>query len=114
MPGIKADGLITPVNLKAMRRVDIALCLMIAIQWFLIGGFPLRQPGRWWDEPGAFITANNFVAACIAIIPVIDGLARFPALIALVGWLWWFGLLVWIPARWAWQSTVAGLRRLSN
>jgi hypothetical protein len=48
-------------------------------------------------EPGAFVTANNFIAACIAIIPFVDGLARLPALIAFVGWLWWFGLLAWIP-----------------
>jgi len=54
------------------------------------------------------------VAACIAIIPVLDGLARLPAVIASFAWLWWFGLLLWIPIHRAWQSTVGGLRRLSN
>jgi hypothetical protein len=112
--GVRDTWQISPDNFKSMRRVDVAICLMIALQWFLIGGFPLIRSERWWGEPGAFITANNFVGACIAIIPVIDGLARLPALIAWVGWLWWFGLLLWIPAHRAWQSTLGGLRRLSN
>ena len=114
MLGLQVAGLSSPDNVKAMHRVDVALCLMIAIQWFLIGGFPLRQSNRWSAEPGAFITANNFIAACIAIIPAVDGLAKLPALIAFGGWLWWFGLLVWIPVRKACQSTLGGLRRLSN
>jgi hypothetical protein len=101
-------------NYRVKRRVDNALAIVIALQWFLIGGFPLVQSNRWWGEPGAFITATNFIAACIAIIPVVDGLARLPVLIAGVGWLWWFGLLLWIPLHKAWQSTVGGLRRLSN
>jgi tellurite resistance protein TehA-like permease len=86
---------------------------MIALQWFLVGGFPLRQSNRWWDEPGAFITANNFIAACIAIIPVIDGLARLPGLMAFVGWVWWLGLILWKIGFLAWQSTLDGQRRLS-
>jgi hypothetical protein len=114
MLGIRSTWQISPYDFKVRRRVDVALCLMIAIQWFLIGSFPLIQPRQWWGEPGAFITAINFIAACIAIIPVIDGLARLPALIAFVGWLLWFGLLIWIPVHKAWQSTLGGLRRLSN
>ncbi|MGA8743645.1 MAG: hypothetical protein WB561_20810 [Terracidiphilus sp.] len=114
MLGLQVAGLSSPDNVKAMRRVDVAVCLMIAIQWLLIGGFPLRQSNGWWAEPGAFITANNFIAACVAIIPAVDGLARLPALIAFGGWIWWFGLLVWIPVHKALQSTLGELRRLSN
>jgi hypothetical protein len=114
MLGVGDGWLISDANFKAMRRVDFALCLMIALQWVLIGGFPLRQSGRWWDEPGAFITTNNFIAAYIAIIPVIDVLARLPTLIALVGWVWWLGLILWRIGRLAWQSTVGGLRRLTH
>ncbi len=105
---------VSPDNFRATRRLDVALCLMIAIQWFLIGSFPLSRSRRWWAEPGAFITASTAVAACIAIIPVVDGLARLPALVAGLAWLWWLGLLIWIPVRLACQSTLGGLRRLSN
>lgn len=112
--GVQDTLQISQDKFKAMRRVDVALCLMIGVQWFLIGGFPLVQSNRWWGEPGAFITAANFIAACIAIIPAVDGLARLPALISFVGWVWWFGLLLWIPIHRAWQSTVGVLRRLSN
>jgi len=114
MLGVRVAGWSTPDNFKAMRKVDAALCLMIAIQWFLIGSFPLSRPRRWWAEPGAFITASTGVAACIAIIPVVDDLARLPALVAFGGWLWWFGLLLWKPVHLAWQSTLGGLRRLNN
>ncbi len=114
MLGVQVAGLSSPDNVKAMRRVDVALCLMIAIQWFLIGGFPLIRSERWWGEPAAFITANTFIAAWIAIIPVVDGLARLPALIAFGGWLWWFGVLLWIPVHKGFQSTLGGLRRLNS
>jgi hypothetical protein len=114
MLGVSAAAWTSPDNFKAKRRVDVALCQMIALQWFLIGSFPFIRSVRWWGEPGAFITANNFIAACIAIIPAGDGLARLLALIAFVGWVWWFGLLIWKPVHGAWQSTLGGLRRLSN
>ena len=114
MLGIRSTWQISPYDFKVRRRVDVALCLMIGIQWFLIGGFPLIQPRQWWGEPGTFISAANFVAACIAIIPFIDALSRLPALLAFVGWVRWFSLLLWIPVHRAWQSTVGGLRRLNT
>jgi hypothetical protein len=113
MLGIRANGVFSN-NLEARNRLDVSLCILIAIQWFLIGSFPLIQSNRWWGEPGAFITTANFVAACIAIIPVVDSLAKLPALIAFVGWVWWFGLLVWLPVHKTWQSTLGGLRRLTD
>jgi hypothetical protein len=112
--GIRSAWGMSLDDYRTKRRVDGALVIMIASQWFLIGGFPLVQSNRWWGEPGAFITATNFIAACIAIIPEVDGLARLPASIALVGWLWWIGLLLWISLHKVWQSTVGGLRRLTH
>jgi hypothetical protein len=112
--GVEADGWNSEANIKAMRRVDVALCVLIVIQWFLIGSFPLIQPKRWWGEPGAFITVCTAIAALIALIPAVDGLAKLPAVIAFFAWLWWLGLLIWKPVHLAWQSTVGGLRRLSN
>jgi hypothetical protein len=112
--GVHVAGRISEENFKAMRRVDLALCLLIAIQWFLIGSFPLVRPERWWAEPGAFITACTVVASIIALAPVVDGLAKLPALVAFFGWMWWLGLLIWKPVHLAWQSTLGGLRRLNN
>jgi hypothetical protein len=112
--GVDVSGWISEANFKAMRRVDVALCVLIVIQWLLIGGFPLIQSRRWWHEPGALITACTAIASVIALIPIVDGLAKLPALFAFFGWLWWFGLLLWIPLHKAWQSTLGGLRRLST
>lgn len=30
---------------------------LIALEWFLVGAFPLVRPDRWWLEPGAITTA---------------------------------------------------------
>jgi hypothetical protein len=114
MLGVNDSGFLSDVNLRAMRRVDVALCLLIATQWFLIGSLPLVQPKRWWSEPGAFITACTAIGSAIALIPVVDVFGRLPVLIAFFGWLLWTGLLIWMPVRWAWQSTLGGLRRLNN
>ena len=108
------SGFLSDVNFRAMRRVDVAICLLIAAQWFLIGGLPLVQPKRGWSEPGAFITACTAIGSAIALIPVVDVFGRLPVLIAFVGWLLWAGLLIWMSIRWAWQSTLGGLRRLTH
>ena len=60
-----------------------------------MGGFPLVRTRKWWADPGSFITARAVLAGAIALIPVIDGFARLPALIAMLTMLWWLGLLVW-------------------
>lgn len=114
MLGVNDTGLLSDPNFRAMRRVDVALCLIIAVQWLLIGSFPLIQPKRWWAEPAAFITTCTAIASGIALIPGLDVLGRLPALIALLAWLWWFGLLLWKLFQLAWQSTLGGQRRLSN
>ena len=114
MLGVNNSGILSNDNFRAMRRVDVALCFLIAIQWFLIGGFPLVQPERWWLEPGAFITACTAIGSAIALIPVVEIFGRLPVFIAFLGWVSLFGLLIWMPVHWAWQSTLGNLRRLSN
>ena len=91
----------------------ICLALLVFIQWFLIGAFPLVRPKSWWLEPGAFITITACVGVAIALLPSVSSLARIPALLAGLAWLWYFALLLWIPVHHAWQSTLHGLRRLS-
>jgi len=92
----------------------VSLAALVLIQWMLVGGLPLVQPRRWWLEPGAFITTAGVISAPIALIPAINEFARIPALLAGLGWLWYFALLLWKPVHLAWQSTLQGLRRLSN
>ena len=89
------------------RKIDAGLCLFIAIQWFLMGGFPLVRTQKWWADPGAFITACAVLAGAIALIPVVDGFAKLPALIAMLAWLWWFGLLIWRTLQFGWRMTTA-------
>jgi hypothetical protein len=60
---------------------SIGMCSLIALQWILVGGFPLIRPRRWFWEPGALIT----ICTCTGI------LASFAPLI----WLLWLVLLVW-------------------
>ena len=94
--------------------VDCAcLSALVSIQWVLVGGFPLARPKHWWFEPGAFITAVALVGALVSFLPVIDFMSRIAEIFAVIGWLWWFGLLVWIPLHRAWRSTLGGLRRLT-
>ncbi len=54
-----------------------------------------------WQR-GLLLAGINLVAA----VPLI-------CLLAIQAWLWWFGLLLWIPVHAAWQSTLDGFRRLS-
>ena len=111
--GIGANGAFSN-DFAARQRLDVYLCILIALQWFLIGSFPLTKSDRWWKEPDSFITGTTFFASCIAIVPVIDRLSELPAMMAIYAWLWWTGLLIWVLIRFAWRSTLGGMRRLSN
>jgi hypothetical protein len=93
--------------METQREIDTGLCLLIAIQWFLMGGFPLVRTQKWWADPGAFITACTALAGGITLIPAIGEVARLPALIAMLAWLWWFGLLVWRTLQFGWRMTTA-------
>jgi hypothetical protein len=97
----------TRLWLETQRKIDAGLCLFIAIQWFLMGGLPLVRTRKWWADPGSFITACAVLAGATALIPVIDEVARLPALIAMLAWLWWFGLLVWKTLQFGWRMITA-------
>jgi hypothetical protein len=68
-----------------------------------MGAFPLARSRRWWADPGAFITACAVLAGAIALIPAIDGIARLPALIALLTWILWFGFLIGKALQFLWK-----------
>jgi len=93
--------------METQRKIDAGLCLFIAMQWFLIGGFPLVRSRKWWADPGSFMTACAVLAGAVALIPVVDGFARLPASIAGLAWLWWFGLLIWKMIQFAWRMATA-------
>jgi hypothetical protein len=93
----------TPMWMETQRKIDAGLCLLIAIQWFLIGAFPLVRSRKWWADPGAFITACAVLAGGVELIPFIHEAARLPALIATLAWFWWFGLLIWKALQFLWR-----------
>jgi hypothetical protein len=100
--------------METQRKIDAGLCLFIAVQWFLMGGFPLVRTQKWWAEPGSFITACAVLAGVIALIPVFEGIARLPALIAMLVFLLWFGLLIWRILQFGWRMTIAWRVRRSS
>jgi hypothetical protein len=97
----------TPLWMERQRLIDAGLCLFIVLQWFIVGGFPLVRNKKWRSDPGAFITACAVLAGAIALIPVVDIFAKLPALIAMLAWLWWFGLLVWRALQFGWRMATA-------
>ena len=95
--------------------IGVVTCVAIAIQWLLVGGFPLVRPRHWWLEPGTFITACTCLGTALLCADGLFLLARRDALSdpgliigigvyrlvllpALVMWLVWFGLLLWRAA----------------
>jgi hypothetical protein len=93
--------------METQRKIDAGLCLFIAIQWFFMGGFPLVRTQKWWADPGSFITGCAVFAGTIALIPVVDALAKLPALIGMLAYFWWFGLLNWRTLQFGWRMTTA-------
>jgi hypothetical protein len=89
----------TQAGLALRRRADLAFLALIAVEWLLVGAFPLRQAARFYGEPGSFITACTLLGSALALVHPIDALARLPALCAAFGWLWWLGLLLWVLVR---------------
>ena len=100
----------TPSSLVAQRKVDAGLLLLIALQWFFLGAFPIKGP-RKWREPGMFITLCSVLAVVLVFIPPVESFARLPALLATVTWLCWFALVIWRAIRSAWKWTA---RRLAT
>ncbi len=88
------------------------LCVLVALQWFLAGGFPLIRPRRWWLEPGAFIALCTLAGAALALIPYVDLASVILAWVIILAWLWWFGLLVWKTSRALWLLAARGIAHI--
>ena len=86
------------------RRKEVefssVLCGLIALQWVLIGGFPLIHPRQWYWEPGALITL------CICTV--------FLALLAPFLWLAWLMLLAWRLLQGCYRGVVFAWRFLGR
>ena len=95
----------TPSSVAAQKRVDRGLILLIFLQWFLVGGFPLTQFVPWWREPGIVVTVGTVLSGLSVMIPSsgYDSFATGPVLLAWFAWLWWLGLLVWKTALMGWR-----------
>jgi hypothetical protein len=61
-------------------ELSVGLCGLIALQWTLVGGFPLINPRRWYWEPGALIT----ICTCSVVLSVFSPFV----------WLLWLILLL--------------------
>lgn len=86
--------------------VDTTFLILIPIQWFLMGAFPLVRPKQWFLEPGMFITFCAAIGAFLALFPSLESLPELPAALAGIMWLLWFGWLLWKTIRLAWRSAV--------
>ena len=103
-----------PYTRQSYERLSMVFAVLIGVQWFLVGAFPFRGARRWWNEPGAFLTACGCIGggplvlfALVSLIElksqgvlwhtpdVLGVLAELAGGIALLAWFWWFGLLVW-------------------
>jgi hypothetical protein len=99
------------------RRAEVLIltiqCAAFVVWWLIVGGFPLVRPRRWWLEPGALITVCTIQVALASLLipdglafrlPIIGTAAMVPAVVVLLVWLWWFGLLIWKIVRVALRS----------
>lgn len=97
-------------------RSSAAFSLLIAIQWLILGGLPLVQLRRWWEEPGACITACTVIEVLLltigtviaatgieVVLATVGLLASVPFLVILCTWLYWLILLLW-------RTVIAGRR----
>ncbi len=75
---------------------SIVFCGLIALQWILVGGFPLIRPRRWFEEPGALIT----IFACTGILALATPLL----------WMIWLVLLTWSLLQAGYRRAVMGWR----
>jgi hypothetical protein len=107
------------------RRAEVLIlaiqCGAFGVWWFLVGGYPLVRPRGWWLEPGAFITACTIPVALASLlipdgfafrVPIVHPAVMIPAVIAMLAWLWWFGLLIWKAFRFAFRSFVGSKQRV--
>jgi hypothetical protein len=84
-----------PVTPAAQRTSDAILLLLIGIQWFLLGAFPMHGP-RGWREPGMFITVCSALSMFLLLIGPLRQLAQLSGMIALLTWFCW---MLWFLQR---------------
>jgi hypothetical protein len=101
------------------RRADllclVSFCFLIVAQWVMVGGFPLIQLQKWWwMEPGALITFSVLAGIALAFLPAAESLDHAFPWLALLGWVYLVGCLIWKAGRQAWHTTLGGLRRLTH
>ncbi len=48
--------------------ISVIFCVLIPMQWFLIGAFPLVRRERWFLEPGAVITVCTFISIALILL----------------------------------------------
>ena len=112
------ESRIGPRTKRSEAVIGILWCLIIAVEWLLVGGLPLLNPKRLWLEPGTFITICSCVATApllivgpLTLLRVTDsvevyhlvGVCRIPMGAAVGMWFWWFGLLIWTGLRFGWR-----------
>ena len=117
------------INVKHHTRAQeigssAIFCMLIAIQWIVVGGMPLVQPRRWWWlEPGACNTACSLLNISLVLIAELNTalggakqMANVEMLYAFVGfstiaivflidfiWVVWLVLLLWKSGRSGWK-----------
>ena len=99
---LHAGGTWLTASMATQHKVDLGLIVLIALQWLLVGAFPLRRPKRPWGEPGMLITICAVLSAAVVFIRPLDDLAKLLAACAACVWLCWFGLLIWTVIRLGW------------
>ena len=95
---------------RNMRRSEIAicstLCVLVFIEWLLLGGYPVVQP-RWRClEPGALITIWTALCMVLTLTPVFQEIVWILNLLVALVWFYWFLVLIWKALRFGWRRWV--------
>jgi len=109
------------------RRAEVLIltiqCAAFIVWWLFVGGYPLVRPRWWWLEPGAFITVCTIPVALVSLLvptawdlqfPIVDRAAMVPAVVAMLAWIWWCGLLIWKMIRFAVRSFAGSEKRVAH
>jgi hypothetical protein len=97
----------TPARIARQRIVDEIFVVLIAIQWLLIGSYPLSLQLSLRRDPAAIVTICTVASAALTLIPDIRSLATIPMMFAFIAWLWWLGFIFRMLFRSAWRRLSA-------
>ena len=86
---------LTPARQVKQRGVDAILLLLIAIQWLLIGGFPVRPHEKLRRDPATLITICTAAAGALSFLPQMNLLSELFLVVVPFTWLYWLALLAW-------------------